>query len=80
MATSLPFPAQSAGEIDRLIRAAIIEKTSLRAIYDGGVRLLRPHMLGRNRARATGGSCAYKWAVKVRADWSATMVLATGVV
>ncbi len=50
MATSLPFPAQSAGEIDRLIRAAIIEKTSLRAIYDGGVRLLCPHMLARNRA------------------------------
>ncbi len=40
---------QSREEIDRLIRAAIGEKASLRAIYAGGVRLLCPYMLGRNR-------------------------------
>jgi len=49
MATSLPIPTQSVGELDRLIRAAILEKRSLRASYNGRVRLLCPHMLGRNR-------------------------------
>ena len=49
MAAALPIPAQSVDEIDRLIRAAILEKAPLRAIYGGGVRLLCPHMLGRNR-------------------------------
>ena len=49
MATPLPIAAQSVGEIDRLIRGAIIGKLPLRAMYDGGVRLLCPHMLGRNR-------------------------------
>jgi hypothetical protein len=49
MAISLPASAQSAGEIDRLIRAAMLEKAPLRAIYDGEVRLLCPHILGRNR-------------------------------
>ena len=49
MTSSLPIPTQSVDEIDRLVRAAIREKTPLRAIYDGGVRLLCPQMLGRNR-------------------------------
>jgi hypothetical protein len=49
VAISLPISAQSADEIDRLIRAAMLEKAPLRAIYDGEVRLLCPHMLGRNR-------------------------------
>ena len=49
MGTSLPASGQSTDEIDRLIRAAIVGKASLRAIYDGGVRLLCPHMVGRNR-------------------------------
>ena len=49
MAGSLPIRTQSVEEIGRLIRAAIIEKTPLRAIYDGGGRLLCPHVLGRNR-------------------------------
>lgn len=35
--------------MDRLIRAAIMGKRPLRASYDGRVRLLCPHMLGRNR-------------------------------
>ena len=49
MATSLPIPTQPVDEIDRLIRAAILERAPLQAIYDGGERLLCPHMLGRNR-------------------------------
>jgi hypothetical protein len=40
---------QSLDEIGRLIRASIVEKFPLRAVYDGGVRLLCPQMLGRNR-------------------------------
>jgi hypothetical protein len=49
MTIPLPSPAQSIGEMDRLIRAAIRGRHTLRAIYDGKVRLLCPHMLGRNR-------------------------------
>jgi hypothetical protein len=49
MATALPIKTQATDEIDRLLRAAIVEKVPIRAIYDGGVRLLCPHMLGRNR-------------------------------
>jgi hypothetical protein len=49
MGTSLPGLGQSTDEIDRMIRAAIGEKASLRVIYAGGVRLLCPYMLGRNR-------------------------------
>lgn len=49
MATPLPIPARSVCEIDRLIRAAIMEKRALRASYDGRERLLCPYMLGRNR-------------------------------
>jgi hypothetical protein len=45
----LRISTQLAEEIDRVIRAAILEKTPLRAIYDGEVRLVCPHMLGRNR-------------------------------
>ena len=48
MGTSSPALGQSTDEIDRLIRAAIVEKAPLRAVYDGGVRLLCPQMLGRN--------------------------------
>ena len=44
------MPAQTVEEIERQICAAINEKVPLQAIYDGRVRLLCPHMLGRNRA------------------------------
>ena len=49
MATSLPMPGQSTDEIDGLIRAAILGRVPLRAIYEGGERVLCPYMLGRNR-------------------------------
>lgn len=49
MAAPFPVPSQSVVEIDRLIRAAIVGKLTLRATYDGRVRLLCPHILGRNR-------------------------------
>jgi integrase len=40
---------QSLDEIDRLIRAAIVEKIPVRAVYDGRSRVLCPYMLGRNK-------------------------------
>lgn len=49
MASPPPAPTQSVDEVERLIRAAIREKIPLRATYDGGVRLLCPHMLGRSK-------------------------------
>ena len=49
MATSPPSHVQATDEIHRLIRASIVGKTPLRAVYDGGVRWLCPQMLGRNR-------------------------------
>lgn len=49
MVGSSASSAQSPDEIGRLIRTSIREKFPLRAVYDGGVRLLCPHMLGRNR-------------------------------
>lgn len=49
MTSPLSVPTQSIDEIDRLIRAAISDKVPLRAVYDGGVRILCPQMLGRNK-------------------------------
>jgi len=40
---------QSLGEIDVVIRAAIVERIAVRAVYGGRERLLCPHMLGRNK-------------------------------
>jgi predicted DNA-binding transcriptional regulator YafY len=47
-----PNPAlrQSAEEVVRLVRAAILQKRPLRVIYDGHERWLCPQMLGRNKA------------------------------
>jgi len=44
-----PSSLQSVIEIDRLLRAAIMEKHPILAVYDGRSRWLCPHMLGRNR-------------------------------
>lgn len=49
MTSPLSVPTQSIDEIDRLIRASISDKVPLRAIYDGGVRILCPQMLGRSK-------------------------------
>jgi len=49
MASTFPAPIQSLDEIDRLIRAAIVEKVPVRAVYDGRLRVLCPHILGRNK-------------------------------
>ena len=49
MASTFPTPMQSLDEIDRLIRAAIVEKMPVRAVYDGRSRVLCPYMLGRNK-------------------------------
>ena len=49
MATRTPALTQSLDEMDGLIRASIIEMTALRVVYEGGERLLCPHMLGRNK-------------------------------
>lgn len=49
MTSPLSAPAQTIDEIDELIRAAITEKIPLRAVYDGGVRMICPQMLGRNK-------------------------------
>lgn len=40
---------QSLSEIDLVIRAALVERTPLRAVYGGRERLLCPHMVGRNK-------------------------------
>jgi hypothetical protein len=50
MVDAFPASAQSADEMDRLIREAMIGRIPLRAVYNGGVRLLCPRILGRNRA------------------------------
>ncbi len=39
---------QTVEEIYRLVRAAVVEKHSIRAIYQGRDRWLCPHRLGRN--------------------------------
>jgi hypothetical protein len=49
MASPSPASRQSAEEIVRLIRTAILEKHLLRVIYDGHERWLCPQMLGRNK-------------------------------
>ena len=49
MASAGPFPVQPADELHRIILTAILNRIVLRAVYDGGIRLLCPHILGRNR-------------------------------
>ena len=49
MAPTLPARRQAVDEIDRLIRESITGRIPLRAIYNGGGRLLCPQMLGRNK-------------------------------
>ena len=48
---------QSTEEIVRLIRMAILEKHTLRVIYDGRERLLCPQMPGRDKAGQTRVLC-----------------------
>jgi hypothetical protein len=64
-------------EIDRAIRAAIREKTTIRAVYGGSERILCPQMIGRNRENGVrvlclqiGGASASGLVHKVGAgDW-----------
>jgi hypothetical protein len=57
MASPDPAVRQSAEEVLRLIRTAIVEKHPLRVIYDGRERWLCPQMLGRNREGRTRVLC-----------------------
>ena len=49
MASPNPASRQSADDVVRLIRTAILEKHPLRVIYDGHERRVCPQMLGRNK-------------------------------
>jgi hypothetical protein len=49
MASPSPATGQSAVEVLRLIRTAILERHALRVIYDGLERVLCPQILGRNK-------------------------------
>jgi len=57
MAGPNPTTRQSAEDVVRLIRTAILEKHLLQAIYDGHERLLCPQMLGRNKTGQTRVLC-----------------------
>lgn len=67
---------QSVQEMVRLIRAAILEKHPLRAVYDGRQRVLCPQVLGRSRGGQTrvlclqvGGESASGLTRDSPADW-----------
>ena len=49
MSTPLPIRTQSTDDILVTIREAILKRMPIRVRYDGGERLLCPHMLGRNK-------------------------------
>lgn len=57
MAGPNPASRQSAEEVVRLIRTAILEKHPLRVIYEGRERWLSPQMLGRNKQGRVRGLC-----------------------
>src|SRR5438105_15907005 len=44
-----PAQAQSADEVDNLIRIAMLQRRPISVVYGGGQRLVCPHMLGRNK-------------------------------
>ena len=53
-----PAKAQAVSEICELLRLAAARRLPVAAIQDGRLRLLCPHMLGRNQTEGVGGAAS----------------------